>query len=285
VSEFNSVILVSVLITAYNRENYISEAIESVLASSFKNFEVIIVDDCSNDRTFEIAKKFEMSDSRVKVFVNEQNLGDYPNRNKAASYAKGKYIKYVDADDYIYPNGLEIIVNQMESNPSAAVGLFSLPQDFLRPFPILLSPTEAFEYNFFGRGLFHKAALSAIFRKDAFDKSGGFMPQRMTGDFEIWHRMAQKYSFLLIQDHIVWYREHDSQESNSINLFELDYIGIEKKYIYDVNSPLSKSQRKLIIRKRIVKYLKSFIFSCVKLNLGTAILSFSKLMMFVRWKK
>lgn len=284
-SQFNSEILVSVLITAYNREKYISEAIESVLASSFKNFEVIIVDDCSNDRTFEIAKKFEANDSRVKVFVNEQNLGDYPNRNKASSYANGKYIKYVDADDYIYPNGLEIIVNQMESNPSAAVGLFSLPQDFLRPFPILLSPKEAFEYNFFGPGLFHKAALSAIFRKEAFDEVGGFMPQRMTGDFEIWHRMSQYYSFLLIQDHIVWYREHDSQESNSINLFELDYIRIEKKYIFDPNSPLSESQRKLIVRKRISQHCKALIASCFKLNLGALILSFTKLMIFIHREK
>ena len=84
--------LVSVLMTSYNRENYIAEAIESVLASTYKNFELIIVDDRSKDRTVEIARSYESKDDRVKVYINEKNLGDYPNRNKAASYAKGFYI-------------------------------------------------------------------------------------------------------------------------------------------------------------------------------------------------
>ncbi|HEV2714429.1 MAG TPA: glycosyltransferase family A protein, partial [Terriglobales bacterium] len=94
--------LVSVLMTAYNREKYIAEAIESVLASNFKDFELIIVDDCSKDRTAEIARRYT-SDSRVQVHVNEKNLGDYPNRNRAASLARGKYLKYLDSDDVIYP--------------------------------------------------------------------------------------------------------------------------------------------------------------------------------------
>ena len=102
--------------TSYNREKYIAQAIESVLASTYKDFELIIVDDCSKDNTVGIAKKYEELDSRVKVYVNEFNLGDYPNRNKAATYAKGKYIKYIDADDMIYPWGLEIIINSFEKN-------------------------------------------------------------------------------------------------------------------------------------------------------------------------
>jgi glycosyltransferase involved in cell wall biosynthesis len=66
--------LVSVLMTAYNREKYIAEAIQSVLSSSYTNFELIIVDDRSSDRTVEIARSFEKRDSRIRVYVNEQNL-------------------------------------------------------------------------------------------------------------------------------------------------------------------------------------------------------------------
>ena len=87
--------LVSVLMTSYNREKYIAEAIESVLASSYTNFELIIVDDHSADNSFTIAKEFEKKDSRVRVFKNEKNLGDYPNRKYAASLATGKYLKFV----------------------------------------------------------------------------------------------------------------------------------------------------------------------------------------------
>ena len=86
--------LVSVLMTSFNRDKYIAEAIDSVLASTYQNWELIIVDDCSKDKTVEIAKSYEAKDNRIKVYVNKKNLGDYPNRNKAASYAKGKYIKY-----------------------------------------------------------------------------------------------------------------------------------------------------------------------------------------------
>src|SRR5260370_37746092 len=91
--------LVSVLMTAYNREKYIAQAIESVLASTYTNFELIIVDDRSTDYSVEIARGYERKDKRVRVHVNEKNLGDYPNRNKAASYAVGKYIRYLDSDD------------------------------------------------------------------------------------------------------------------------------------------------------------------------------------------
>ena len=61
-----------------------------------------------------IAKHYAARDPRIKVEVNEKNLGDYPNRNRAASLSQGKYLKYVDADDLIYPTGLEVLVNGME---------------------------------------------------------------------------------------------------------------------------------------------------------------------------
>ncbi len=277
--------VVSVLLTAYNREKYIAYAIESVLASTFHNFELIIVDDCSNDGTLEIARKYEAIDYRVKVFVNKKNLGDYPNRNKAASYATGKYIKYVDADDYLYPNGLEIIVNQMERFPDASVGLFSLPQDFRQPFPSLLNPRDAYRYNFFGPGLFHKAPLSAIIRKDIFNMVGGFKTDRMTSDFEMWHRMAQKFNFLLIQDHIVWYREHDEQEVNSKSKFELNYTRIERGYVFDVQSPLDSNEREIIMKKRVLMFAKISIISLLKLNFKEFYLDILRGCIYLGWKK
>src|SRR5690606_2521559 len=97
--------LVSVLMTVYNREKYIAEAIKSVLASTYQNWELIIVDDQSMDNSVAIAQSFAQKDPRIQVHVNKENLGDYPNRNRAASYAKGKYLKYVDSDDLIYPYG------------------------------------------------------------------------------------------------------------------------------------------------------------------------------------
>ena len=106
--------IVTVLTTTYNREAFIAAAIESVLSSFHSDFELIVVDDCSSDNTVGIARKYEKLDKRVKVYVNEKNLGDYVNRNKAAAYASGKYIKYLDSDDLLYPHGLQVMVYSME---------------------------------------------------------------------------------------------------------------------------------------------------------------------------
>jgi glycosyltransferase involved in cell wall biosynthesis len=111
--------LVSVLTTAYNRQEFVAEAIESVLSSTYKNWELIIVDDCSKDNTVAIAKGYARKDDRIKVNINEKNLGDYPNRNKAASYATGKYLKYLDSDDVLYREGLSKMVDFMERFPKA----------------------------------------------------------------------------------------------------------------------------------------------------------------------
>lgn len=204
--------LVSVLMTTYNREKYLALAIESVLASTYTNFELIITDDRSKDRSLDIAREYEKKDERIRVFLNEQNLGDYPNRNKAASLARGKYIKYVDADDLIYPTGLEVLVSGMEKFPEAGFGLGSLPQDKFRIFPFMLQPEEAYRRHYFQEQLFHKAPLSAILRKDIFDSVGGFTGRRYLGDFEMWHILASKYPVVLMPHGIVWYREHEEQE-------------------------------------------------------------------------
>ena len=96
---------VSVLLTAFNRERFIGPAIESVLAQTFADFELLVVDDCSTDGTVQVARGY-LSDPRVRLVQNERNLGDYPNRNHAATFAVGEYIKYHDSDDVMYPHCL-----------------------------------------------------------------------------------------------------------------------------------------------------------------------------------
>ena len=214
---------ISVLMTTYNREKYVGAAIESVLNSSFKDFELVIVDDRSKDKTVEIVREWQAKDDRVKLFINEQNLGDYPNRNQAAAHATGKYLKYVDADDLIYPWGLQILWDCMERFPEAGWGLCSLAQDKARPFPFVLDTAEAYRYHYLGPGLFHKAPLSSIIKKELFDAVGGFEPGRMVGDYEMWHRLALKSPVALMPHGVVWYRAHDDQESNVIGEFEEVY--------------------------------------------------------------
>jgi glycosyltransferase involved in cell wall biosynthesis len=244
--------LVSVLMTTYNREKYLAEAVESVLASTYENFELIIVDDQSKDRSLAIAREFSRKDERVKAVLNEKNLGDYPNRNKAASLATGKYIKYVDADDLIYPTGLGVLVDGMERFPEAGFGLGSLPQDKFRIFPFMLSPAEAYQRHYFKEQLFHKAPLSAIIRKDVFEATGGFTGRRYLGDFEMWHILAARYPVVLMPHGVVWYREHEEQEmqhNRTDFTVPFKYLQCAEEMINRPECPLSAEDRVKALQK------------------------------------
>jgi len=244
--------LVSVLMTAYNREKYIAEAIESVLASTFQDFELIIVDDCSRDHTVEIVRRYT-SDPRLQVHVNEKNLGDYPNRNRAASLAKGQYLKYVDSDDYIYPRGLQIMVEMFEPFTQAAVGFCSFAQVSERPYPFQLSPREAYQYSYFNRthSIFSRASLSSIIRRDKFEAVGGFTGKIMVGDFEMWHILAARFPVVLLPDGIVWNREHPAQEIQDFRNRPSDaftYNRISIDYLQRPECPLLPDERKRALK-------------------------------------
>ena len=98
---------ISVIMTAYNTEKYIKEAIESILNQTFKDFEFIIVDDGSTDNTRLIIEEYAKKDRRIKILYNKKNLGIVKSLNKAIAIAKGKYIARMDSDDVSKLNRLE----------------------------------------------------------------------------------------------------------------------------------------------------------------------------------
>jgi glycosyltransferase involved in cell wall biosynthesis len=258
--------------TAYNREQYIGFAIESVLASTFKDFEFIIVDDHSTDQTLSVIKQYAAKDNRIRYFVNEHNLGDYPNRNYAASLASGKYLKYVDSDDYIYPNGLEIMVSGMERNPQAAWGISSLQPDNTIPFPFVLDPKGSYNYHFFGPGLFHKGPLAVIIKKETFDSTGPFSTQRMISDTDLWYKLALKHPVVLFQDGVVWQRRHPNQELSDQKNYITAGEKLKWKYLLSEDCLLTREQVRKVKSGRIRRYtgfiasgLKKFDFELVKI--------------------
>lgn len=106
--------LVSIITPLYNAEKYIGETIESVLNQSYKNWEMLIIDDSSKDNSLKIAKKYEVTDKRIKVIKNEKNLGVTKTRNKGITLAKGKFIAFLDADDLWKSEKLKKQIFQME---------------------------------------------------------------------------------------------------------------------------------------------------------------------------
>ena len=243
---------VSVLTTAFNRECCVGAAIESVLSSSFGDLELIVVDDCSTDGTVEVARRY-LSDPRVQVHRNERQLGDYPNRNRAASLARGKYLKYVDSDDLIYPHGLEVMIRALERFPDAAFGVPSPPLPD-RPHPVRLSPQEAYREHYLQGGLLYIAATSALVRRQAFEQAGGFSGKRHVGDTELWLKLAAQAPVVKLMPGLVWLRRDGSPdqecmigEATSVRV-SLIY-GVDREALLDPSCPLSPEEHAVALAR------------------------------------
>jgi len=255
----NSRPLVSVLMTAYNREKYIAEAIESVMASTYKNWELIIVDDRSKDNTVKIAKSYEAKDNRIKVYINSENLGDYPNRNKAATYANGKYIKYLDSDDLIYPEGLEYCVTEMEKYPGAFFGLSMIDGDESEPSSMMISEEVIRKH------LFHSTHLSTgpsgtIINREFFEKIGRYDTRfKMASDAYFNMKAATLTPVVLLKIRFFFYRIHENQEQNNPKgYFVYGYLA-NKAMLKDLKLSLTKKEMNFLNRKWNMEHAVSLV--------------------------
>jgi len=105
--------LISVIVPLYNYRKYIGYCLNSILNQTYKNFELIVVDDCSIDNSYSVAKKFKKKDSRVKVIKTDKNSGYSKAKNDGIVISKGDYIVTIDADDMMTKNSLEIRLKAM----------------------------------------------------------------------------------------------------------------------------------------------------------------------------
>ena len=140
--------LVSIITACYNSEKYISETIHSVLNQTYKNWELLIVDDCSTDRSISIVKEFQKQDSRIKLFLLEENSGAAVARNVAIKASKGEFVAFLDADDKWMPNKLEMQLDFMISNHySFSHTAYELISDSGKKLNKVKTPPAVYTYN------------------------------------------------------------------------------------------------------------------------------------------
>ena len=113
--------LVSVLIPTYDSVEFIEDTVRSIINQTYKNIEIVIVDDASTDGTVEILEKLEREDKRIKLSKNKKNLGITDNMNNGIRKCEGKYIAILDGDDWAYPYRIEEQVKVMEENPKVVL--------------------------------------------------------------------------------------------------------------------------------------------------------------------
>lgn len=210
--------LVSVVLTAYNREQYLGESIESVLAQTFGDFELLVVDDRSTDGSADAARKYERLDNRVRVIVNARNLGQFANRNHAASLATAPLLKFHDSDDLMYPHCLAVMVPALQAEPRAGFGLSNSRSWPGGPVPMLLTPHQAYQREYLGFGLFMCGPAGALFRTDVFRALGGFEDYGTPSDTIFWIRACARYPVLLLPGDLFYYREHPGQAFRSADV-------------------------------------------------------------------
>ncbi|NJL09745.1 MAG: glycosyltransferase [Calothrix sp. SM1_7_51] len=236
---------ISVIIPAYNSAKTIKETINSVLSQTFTDFELIVINDGSQDETLAIVQ--QITDSRLKVF-SYSNQGANISRNLGFSHAIGEYISFLDADDIWTANKLELQLNALENNPEAAVA-YSWTDYIDENGKIIFSGRQqTFNGNVYEQlliGNFLENGSNPLIRKNAFIEAGKFDEQLSAGqDWDMWLRLAAKFQFVAVPQVQILYRV--SANSLSTNLARQ-----EKACVYVLNKALKSSPESLQYTKAI----------------------------------
>jgi glycosyltransferase involved in cell wall biosynthesis len=213
---------ISVLMPTYNYASYLPEAIESVLAQDFRDFELLIVDDCSSDDTAGVVKPFCGRDARVQFAVNPSNLGMVNNWKKCLEQSRGQYIKFLFGDDKLSdPRALGKMIALLRANPAATLAASarnildekSNVIDIVRPLPggchngrKIIAECLNENANLIGE------PSAVMFRKK--DAGSGFEEKyRQIVDIEMWFHLLEKGDLACTREPLCAFRQHARQQS------------------------------------------------------------------------
>lgn len=229
---------VSVLLSVYNAEDFLKQAIDSVLSQSLTDFELLIFEDKSTDSSAEILKGY--ADPRIKLFLNAQNRGQTPCLVDGMNLAKGEYVARMDADDICLPNRLQTQVDFLERHPDisllgSAVAFF----DGTGWEAVGYQPVDHDAIKctlLYGFTMLHP---SVMMRKAGFVRHGlNYDPQfQCSQDHDLWTRAIRELRFANIHEPLVRMRKHENQmsqtrltkmqdESNEVRRRQLSELGV-----------------------------------------------------------
>lgn len=220
--------LVSVLMVNYNHEDTLAETIQSVLNQTYSNFQFIIVDDGSTDRSCEIIESFQ--DERIELYKREENEHICVATNYGFTKVKGDYLARIDSDDLWYPDKLEKQLLFMEEHPECSVCFTwcDLIDEYgnnineLEPNRLKVYESETLEqaqwmrrFYFWGNCLAHPAVLM---KREVLENIGQFtLAYRQLHDFDYWIRIAKHYKIYVIQERLIAVRRFMKEEQKYKN--------------------------------------------------------------------
>lgn len=214
---------VSICIPTYNYGQFIAETIESVMAQTYTDYELVVVDNCSTDDTRSIVSSYSAKDVRIRYFCNESNLGMVGNWNRCLNYARGEYIKILCADDLLAPYCIERSMEFFEQHPNVSLVTCSrqIVDSELKPMSEVAyagstrieSGIYVIKKCFFEGNLIGEPTAVMFRRKDA---GRGFDPRfKQLIDLEMWFHLLEKGDFAFISEVLCSFRQHDEQGTKS----------------------------------------------------------------------
>ena len=215
---------VSVIIPVYNAEKFISETIESVIAQTYQDWEIIAVDDGSTDKTLEILKEHEKKLSKKLRVITQKNSGVSIARNTGVAAANGEYIAFLDHDDLWMPRKLEKQVKLLDSNRTLGLvysdsyqidGAGNLKKD------TFFHSTKPFRGNVFNELFYINfiPCLTAVVRKEVLDKVGPFNPKyNIAEEYDLFLKIAERWPVDFIEQPLAKYRFHAGSFSKNIDI-------------------------------------------------------------------
>ena len=235
--------LVSVLMPVYKTAPYLSEAMDSMLHQTFKDYELIVLDDCSPDNAEEILDAYD--DSRIVRYKGENNVGLSNVLNVGIEMARGKYIARMDSDDISLPNRLQIQVDYLEAQSeidlvSVGMQLFGAKESvWIRERNPEKVKIEA---------LFHSPVLhaSSMWRKDSFERHGLRFRQEMVPaeDYDLWTRAMLKGLKLVNLPEVLYeYRIHEAQATVQTDKTAAKSREVQMAYLQEALPSLSDRNR------------------------------------------
>jgi len=251
---------VSVIIPNYNHASFLPQRIETVLVQTFRDFEIILLDDKSTDNSQEIISKYKSHPSFSTIVFNEKNSGStFLQWEKGFGLANGEYIWIAESDDYCEPAFLETMVKALDENPQAGVAYcqcfrvnengkeindFRQWKDPHWPKEFYLDGREM-AINHFMNGRAIPNASTAVFRKEMIPTDRYFTTFRYSGDIIFWLCILAKSGIVVVNERLNYFRKHEKSVSSSARLNGLEIIeGLKiisfAKIRFDLNSEIKQ---------------------------------------------
>lgn len=197
--------LISIVLPVYNGERFLRASIDSVLAQTYKNWELLVVDDCSTDSTADIVQEYVQKDARIQYYKNEKNLRLPRNLNRGFSLARGNYLTWTSDDNVFWPTALEKMYNALKDDPEAQFAYASCD--------IIDEEDKVIEYMMLYPGIEKRAVgqnpvgACFLYTRAVYETVGDYDPDALyVEDFDYWQRIFMLYKVVPIYEILYSYR-------------------------------------------------------------------------------